>query len=98
MGLQYNNSGNNDTNHLKDLFPDEETHKLKDYVNIIRNHLVSVMIISLTILVLSIIYAATATDIYKANTVLKISEPKGSILDASSFLPEFGGEIKLIDS
>lgn len=91
MGLQYNNSGNNDTNHLKDLFPDEETHSLKDYVNIIRNHLVSVMIISLTILVLSIIYAATATDIYKANTVLKISEPKGSILDASSFLPEFGG-------
>ncbi len=91
MGLQYNNSGNNDTNHLKDLFPDEETHSLKDYVNIIRHHLVSVMIISLTILVLSIIYAATATDIYKANTVLKISEPKGSILDASSFLPEFGG-------
>lgn len=91
MGLQYNNPGNNDTNHLKDLFPDEETHSLKDYVNIIRNHMISVMIISLTILVLSIIYAATATDIYKANTVLKISEPQGSILDASSFLPEFGG-------
>ena len=34
-----------------------------------------------------------ATDIYKASTILKISEPQGSILDAS-FLPEFGGGSK----
>ncbi|MFZ1290126.1 MAG: polysaccharide biosynthesis tyrosine autokinase [Melioribacteraceae bacterium] len=89
MAFQSNNSSGNEISYLKDLITDEETHSLKDYVNIIRQHLISVMVISLTILVLSIFYAATATDIFIANTVLKISEPQGSILDAS-FLPEFG--------
>ncbi|MBK7107086.1 MAG: polysaccharide biosynthesis tyrosine autokinase [Ignavibacteriae bacterium] len=91
MALQNNNSNGSENSYLKDLIAEEETHSLKDYVNIIRQHLISVMIISLTILVLSIIYAASSTDIYQASTVLKISEPQGSILDASSFLPEFGG-------
>ena len=84
------NFNGNDFQHMKDMMFDEETHSLKDYINIIRQRQISVMIISLVVLVLAIVYAATATDIYKANTILKISEPQGSILDAS-FLPEFGG-------
>jgi len=69
---------------------EEETHSLQDYINIIRQHQISVMFISLIILALAVVYAVIATDIYKANTVLKISEPQGSVLDAT-FLPEFGG-------
>ena len=79
-----------DIAYLKQLMAEEETHSLVDYINILRHHQLSVLIISLVVLSLAIIYAVTATDIYEANTVLKISEPQGSILDASSFFPEFG--------
>lgn len=87
------NLNGNDLQLMKEMMFEEETHSLKDYINIIRQHQISVMIISLTVLILAIAYAATATDIYKANTILKISEPQGSILDAS-FMPEFGGGSK----
>ncbi len=78
---------------MKEMMMDEETHSLKDYINIIRQHQIGVMIISLVVLIIAIAYACTSTDIYKASTILKISEPQGSILDAS-FLPEFGGGSK----
>ena len=84
---------NNDFQYMKEMMMDEETHSLKDYINIIRQHQISVMIISLAVLIIAIAYAVTSTDIYKASTILKISEPQGSILDAS-FLPEFGGGSK----
>ncbi|MCB0752647.1 MAG: hypothetical protein KDC52_14340, partial [Ignavibacteriae bacterium] len=90
MALHSNNSNGNDNSFIKEMMMEEETHSLKDYINIIRQHQISVMIISLTVLILAILYAATATDIFKASTMLKISEPKGSILDAP-FLPELGG-------
>ena len=84
---------NGDFQYMKELMLDEETHSLKDYINIIRQHQIGVMIISLLVLIMAIAYAVSATDIYKASTILKISEPQGSILDAS-FLPEFGGGSK----
>ncbi len=68
---------------------EEETHSLKDYINIIRQHQISVMVISLAVLILAITYAVMSKDIYEASTMLKISEPQGSILDAS-FMPDFG--------
>ena len=86
-----NEINGNDIAYLKQLMAEEETHSLMDYINILRHHQLSILIISLVVLSLAIFYAVTATDIYKASTVLKISEPQGSILDASSFLPEFGG-------
>ncbi len=86
-----NDINNNDLAYLKQLMVEEETHSLRDYINILRHHQLPVLIISLVVLSLAIFYAITATDIYKASTMLKISEPQGSILDASSFLPEFGG-------
>ncbi len=91
------NLNGNDLQYMKELMFEEETHSLKDYINIIRQHQIAVMFISLIVLALAVVYAVTATDIYKANTMLKISEPQGSVLDAS-FLPEFGvEEVKLTD-
>lgn len=87
------NLNGNDLQYMKELMFEEETHSLKDYINIIRQHQIAVMFISLIILALAVVYAITATDIYKANTMLKISEPQGSVLDAA-FLPEFGGGSK----
>lgn len=87
------NLNGNDLQYMKELMFEEETHSLKDYINIIRQHQIAVMFISLIVLALAVVYAVTATDIYKANTILKISEPQGSVLDAS-FLPEFGGGSK----
>lgn len=84
------NFNGNDINIMREMMFEEETHSLKDYINIIRQHQISVMVISLAILILAVVYAFIAKDIYQANTVLKISEPPGSVLDAS-FLPEFGG-------
>ncbi|MCP5061878.1 MAG: polysaccharide biosynthesis tyrosine autokinase [Ignavibacteriae bacterium] len=86
-----NGFNNNDKSYIRELMAEEESHSLMDYVNIIRHHQLAVMLISLAVLTLAIIYAVTSTDIYKASTTLKISEPQGSILDASSFLPEFAG-------
>ncbi|PID59011.1 MAG: hypothetical protein CR986_07350 [Ignavibacteriae bacterium] len=85
------NLNGNDLQYIKDFMAEEETHSIKDYINIIRQHQFAVMIISLIILTLAVVYAVVAKDIYEASTMLKISEPQGSILDASSFLPEFGG-------
>lgn len=83
------NLNGNDLNQLREMMFEEETHSLKDYINIFRRYQISIMVISLVVLILAVIYSVMSTDIYKANTVLKISEPKGSILDAG-FLPEFG--------
>ena len=44
---------------MKEMMMDEETHSLKDYINIIRQHQISVMIISLVVLILAIVYAVT---------------------------------------
>ncbi len=80
----------NELHYPKDIMVEEETHSIKDYINIIRQRQIAVMVISLLVLILAVTYAFISKDIYKASTVLKISEPQGSILDAS-FLPEFGG-------
>ena len=69
------NLNGNDLQYMKELMFEEETHSLKDYINIIRQHQIAVMIISLVVLALAVVYAVTAVDIYEANTMLKISEP-----------------------
>jgi polysaccharide biosynthesis transport protein len=84
-----NLNNNNDFQYMKEMMFEEETHSLKDYINIIRQHQISVMVISLAVLILAITYAVMSKDIYEASTMLKISEPQGSILDAS-FMPDFG--------
>lgn len=65
-----------------------ETTSFKEYLNIIRQNLTPILLISITGLLVSILYAYNAKDIFKSTTSLKISKPQGSILN-SPLIPEF---------
>ncbi|HEX2867872.1 MAG TPA: polysaccharide biosynthesis tyrosine autokinase [Ignavibacteriales bacterium] len=67
---------------------ESESNSFKDYINLIRNNIIPITLISLTGLVVAILYAIKAPDIYKSTTVLKVSKPQGSILE-SPLMPEF---------
>jgi tyrosine-protein kinase Etk/Wzc len=69
-------------------FQNTETNSLKDYLNLIRNNLLPVILITITSLTVAIIYAVNAQDIYSSVTSLKISKPSGNILE-SPLMPEF---------
>ncbi|MCH7974917.1 MAG: hypothetical protein IH949_13740, partial [Bacteroidetes bacterium] len=70
------------------LYESSETNTLKDYIRLIRNHWLPVLLISLTGLAVAIIYAENATDIYESTTTLRISKSTGDVL-TSPFMPEF---------
>lgn len=65
-----------------------ESNSLKDYLIIIRNNLLAVSIIVIVSLIVAILYALSAQDIYKSQTALKLSKPGGNILQ-SPLVPEF---------
>jgi len=65
-----------------------ETHSLKDYVNLIRGNLLPIIIIISASLIIAIIYAVNARDIYKSTATLKVVKPQGNIL-YSPVIPEF---------
>ena len=66
----------------------DDTNSLKDYINLVKNNLLPFgLIVGITLLV-AIIYAVTARNIYNSTTSLKISKPQGSVL-ASSIMPDF---------
>ncbi len=67
---------------------EQEENTLKDYINLIRNNLLPVILIALTGLAVAIVYALYAQNIYKSTTSLKLNKPQGNILDAP-LLPEF---------
>ena len=52
-----------------------------DYINIIRSHLLMVIIISVVVFGISIAYALTSKDIYRSSSTLRISPPEGNILE-----------------
>lgn len=66
----------------------QSEYSIKEYLNLIRNNLLPFSIITLTCIIVSVIYAVTATDIYRSTTTLKLSKPQGNILNAP-LLPEF---------
>lgn len=66
----------------------QETHTLKDYISLIKLNFVPIFLITLTGLLVAIIYAVNAVDIFKSTTVLKLSKPQVSVLQGS-LLPEF---------
>jgi tyrosine-protein kinase Etk/Wzc len=66
-----------------------QTNTFKDYLRIIRASWIPVSLITLAGLVVAIIYAANATDIYKSTAALKISRPQGGSVLTSPLLPEF---------
>lgn len=59
----------------------------REYLGLIRNNIFPIVLISLTCLVVSILYALNAKNIYNALTVIKISKPQGSILE-TPLMPE----------
>jgi capsular exopolysaccharide synthesis family protein len=66
----------------------EESNTLKDYINLLRNNLVPVLIITVVCFLVAVIFAFNSVDIYRATTTLKIAKPQGSILE-SPLMPEF---------
>ncbi len=66
-----------------------ESTTLKDYLRLIRANLIPVLLITIAGLVVAIIYAANAVDIYKSTATLKISRPQGGSVLTSPLLPEF---------
>ena len=61
----------------------QEENTLKDYVNLVRNNLLPVIIITLAGLIVAVIYAVNTQNIYKSTTSLKISKPQGNFLEGS---------------
>lgn len=66
---------------------DYESYSLKDYIILIRNNLVPVIIIIAASIVVASLYALSSVDIYKAESTLKLTKTGGSILQ-SPFLPD----------
>jgi tyrosine-protein kinase Etk/Wzc len=75
----------NENNFNRDF---EATTSLKDYIALIRQNLTPIILITLSGLIVAIIYAINAKDIYEAKTSLKLQKPQGSILVAP-IMPEF---------
>lgn len=60
----------------------DESKSLKDYLLLIRNNLLPFMLIAIVCTAAAVYYALNSMDIYESETVLKISEPQGNILEA----------------
>jgi tyrosine-protein kinase Etk/Wzc len=74
---------------LQENYDIHQTNTFKDYLRIIRANWIPVSIITIAGLFVAIIYAASAVDIYKSTSALKISRPQGGSVLTSPLLPEF---------
>jgi tyrosine-protein kinase Etk/Wzc len=74
---------------IRDDYNVLQTNTFKDYLRIIRANWIPVSLITLTGLVVALIYASNAIDIYKSTAALKISRPQGGSVLTSPLLPEF---------
>lgn len=77
-----NNPNLNDMN-----FDENQSSTLKDYLILFSANIKPVMAILFASLIISIIYAITAPNIFKTSTALKLTKPGGSILQ-SPLMPE----------
>ncbi|MEJ2196383.1 MAG: Wzz/FepE/Etk N-terminal domain-containing protein, partial [Ignavibacteriaceae bacterium] len=77
-----NNGQQNEVNNNSD------SNTLKDYIRLIRNHWIPVLLISLSGFLVALVYAINATNIYKSTTSLRISKSTGDVL-TSPLMPEF---------
>ena len=78
--MENNSQENNSSN---------ESTTIKDYLRLLRANWVAVTVITLAGLIVAIIYAVNAVDIYKSTATLKISRPQGGSVLTSPLLPEF---------
>lgn len=67
---------------------------LKENIDLIRGSLFPIIIITLASLIFSVVYAVKALNIYKSTTLIKISKPTGSVLDALP-LASLGGDMQM---
>lgn len=63
------------------------TNNLKEYIGIIRNNLLPIILIFIASVLVTLVYVTNAIDVYKTITTLKITKPQGSIL-TTSLIPE----------
>ncbi|HQI41302.1 MAG: hypothetical protein B6D44_02025 [Ignavibacteriales bacterium UTCHB2] len=77
----------NNQNSFNTGFDENQSSTLKDYLILFSANLKPVLSIIIASLIISIIYAITAPDIFKTSTDLKITKPGGSILQ-SPLIPE----------
>ncbi len=73
-----NNNNNN---------PEEQEYSYKDYLKILYHYKWIAIPIAAVCLILSILYAMQSVDIYSSTAVIKISQPKGNILN-TPLIPE----------
>lgn len=76
-------------NGSNDLYNLSESSTLKDYIRLIRANWVPVVLITLAGLIVAILYAVNATDIYKSTVSLRLIKPQGGSVLTSPLLPEF---------
>ena len=60
----------------------DESKSLKDYLLLIRNNLLPFILIAVVCTAAAVYFALNSMDIYESETMLKISEPQGNILEA----------------
>ncbi|MHB8581107.1 MAG: GumC family protein [Ignavibacteriaceae bacterium] len=82
--MEFNNSVSGNNSNIDNM---DSSASFKDYINLVRNNLVPILIITVAATIAAIIYAVSAVNIYKSTTSLKISKPQGSLL-SSSIMPD----------
>ncbi|HRI83896.1 MAG TPA: polysaccharide biosynthesis tyrosine autokinase [Ignavibacteria bacterium] len=56
---------------------------LKEYINVLRQNLIPILIILSVSIIYTLIYVNTATNIYRSTTSVKLDSPQGNILTAN---------------
>jgi len=70
-------------------FDAEDSNTLKDYIWLIRNNWLPVLLISIAGLAVAVLYAFYAIDYYSSTTSIKLSRPQGGGILTSPMMPEF---------
>ncbi len=77
----------NNQNSFDPGFDEQQSSTFKDYLILFSANLKPVLTILIASLIISIIYAVTAPNVFETSTVLKITKPGGSILE-SPLIPQ----------
>ncbi|MFZ4589464.1 MAG: GumC family protein [Ignavibacteria bacterium] len=78
---------NNEQQAVKKTGDQLPTNNLKEYIGIIRNNILPIVLIFIASIMVTLVYVTNAIDVYKTVTTLKITKPQGSIL-TTSLMPE----------
>jgi uncharacterized protein involved in exopolysaccharide biosynthesis len=76
-----------DIDQQQDNIPSKDV--LKEYINVLRQNLIPILIILSVSIIYTLIYVNTATNIYRSVTSVKIESQQGNILN-TNFGPDVG--------